>query len=246
MGAGYGRNSQFLASLAARLQPVFVPIDPGRDRPEVLRDYVRGFDEYILPLPGTAEQLARAAASFGVVFHKVPGSGADDYTFAPSAQMSLIGPEGGLVTRFSTDVNSDRLAAAWWAAERARRRPFALPVRNDPSPTDRLAGRDLDGNTHAPSISSAAGCRAAVRGGSISSWRCAFKGPTSRPSLSKVGCGARRAVPGGKAEWPRTVEPSILEARAGRSGSRREAVHTAPSRNRGSDTAATQRRSESA
>jgi hypothetical protein len=26
--------------------------------------------------------------------------------------MSLIGPEGGLVTRFSTDVNSDRLAAA--------------------------------------------------------------------------------------------------------------------------------------
>jgi hypothetical protein len=94
--------------------------------------------------------------------------------------MSRIGPEGGLVSRFSTDVNSDRLAAAWWAAERARRRPFALPVRNDPSPTDRLAGRDLDGNTHAPSISSAAGCRAAVRGGSISSWRCAFKGPTSQ------------------------------------------------------------------
>jgi hypothetical protein len=64
-----------LGPLAARIQPVFVSIDPQRDRPEALRDYVRGFDERILPLSGTAEQLARAAASFGVLFHKVPGSG---------------------------------------------------------------------------------------------------------------------------------------------------------------------------
>ena len=100
-----------LGSLAARVQPIFVSIDPQRDRPEALRDYVRGFDERILPLSGTAEQLARAATSFGVVFYKVPGSGPDDYTFAHSAQMSLIGPEGGLVARYSSDANSDLLAA---------------------------------------------------------------------------------------------------------------------------------------
>jgi protein SCO1/2 len=79
-----GALAQF-GPLAARIQPVFVSIDPQRDRPEALRDYVRGFDERILPLSGTSEQLARAAASFGVVLHKVPGSGAEDYTFAHSA-----------------------------------------------------------------------------------------------------------------------------------------------------------------
>jgi hypothetical protein len=38
--------------LAARIQPVFVSMDPQRERPEALRDYVRGFDERILPLSG--------------------------------------------------------------------------------------------------------------------------------------------------------------------------------------------------
>ena len=101
-----------LGPLAAQVQPVFVSIDPQRDTPEALREYVRNFDAGILPLSGNAEQLARAAGSVGVVFYKVPGPTPDEYTFAHSAIVTLVGPEGGIVTRFSSEAVVDDLARA--------------------------------------------------------------------------------------------------------------------------------------
>ena len=86
--------------------------DP-RDKPgQALREYVRNFDAGILPLSGNAEQLARAAGSVGVVFYKVPGPTPDEYTFAHSAIVTLVGPEGGIVTRFSSEAVVDDLARA--------------------------------------------------------------------------------------------------------------------------------------
>ena len=81
------------------MQPVFVSIDPQRDTPQSLREYVQSFDARILPLSGNAEQLARAAGSLGVVFYKEPGPTPDEYTFAHNAIVTLVGPEGGIVTR---------------------------------------------------------------------------------------------------------------------------------------------------
>jgi len=101
-----------LGPLAAQVQPVFVSIDPHRDTPKALREYVENFDARILPLSGNAEQLARAAASIGVVFYKVPGPTPDEYTFAHNAIVTLVGPEGGIVTRFSSDAVVDDLARA--------------------------------------------------------------------------------------------------------------------------------------
>jgi len=101
-----------LGPLAVQVQPVFVSIDPQRDTPNALREYVQNFDARILPLSGNAEQLARAAASVGVVFYKVSGSTPDEYTFAHNAIVTLVGPEGGIVTRFSSDAAVDDLARA--------------------------------------------------------------------------------------------------------------------------------------
>ena len=97
-----------LGPLAAQVQPLFVSIDT----PKAPREYVQNFDARILPLSGNAEQLARAAGSFGVVFYKVPGPTPDEYTFAHSAIVTLVGPEGGIFTRFSSDVMVDDLARA--------------------------------------------------------------------------------------------------------------------------------------
>ena len=99
-----------LGPLAAQVQPIFVSIDPQRETPQALREYVQNFDTRILPLSGNAEQLARAAGSFGVVFYKVPGPIPDEYTFAHNAIVTLVGPEAGIVTRFSSDAVVDDLA----------------------------------------------------------------------------------------------------------------------------------------
>ena len=100
-----------LGPLAAQVRPVFVSIDPQRDTPDALREYAQNFDARILPLSGNAEQLA-LAGSLGVVFYKVPGRTPDEYTFAHNAILTLVGPEGGIVTRFSSDAAADDLARA--------------------------------------------------------------------------------------------------------------------------------------
>jgi protein SCO1/2 len=101
-----------LGPLAAQVQPVFVSIDPHRDTPKALREYVENFDVRILTLSGNAEQLTRAAASVGGVFYKVPGPTLDEYTFAHDAIVTLVGREGGIITRFSSDAVVDDLTRA--------------------------------------------------------------------------------------------------------------------------------------
>jgi protein SCO1 len=101
-----------LGPLAAQVQVIFVSIDPQRDTPKALSEFVQHFDARILPLTGNAEQLARAAGSFGIAFYKVPGPTPNEYTFAHSAIVTLVGPEGGIVTRFSSDAVVDDLAGA--------------------------------------------------------------------------------------------------------------------------------------
>jgi protein SCO1/2 len=100
-----------LGPMAGRVQPIFVSVDPEHDTPTKLREYANDFDERILPLTGTADQLDRAAKSFGIEFFRISGSAPDDYTIAHSALITLLGPEGGLVMRISTDVSADQMAS---------------------------------------------------------------------------------------------------------------------------------------
>jgi protein SCO1/2 len=85
-----------LGPFKEQVQPIFVSLDPERDTPEVLRDNVGAFGSEILPLSGTDAQVARAAATFGVVFFRIPEERARDYTIAHSVTIHLVGPEGGL------------------------------------------------------------------------------------------------------------------------------------------------------
>jgi protein SCO1 len=99
-----------LGALAGQFQPVFITVDPQRDTPHRLREYVNQFDERILPLTGTVDQIARAAGAFGATFFEVPGSEPDNYTMAHSAILTLVGPEGGLVKRFPADASANQIA----------------------------------------------------------------------------------------------------------------------------------------
>ena len=82
----------------------FVTVDPARDTPARLRDYMANFDPGIVALTGTEEQLAAARAAFGVVIEKrvVEGSGAAYfvdhtalvYLVNPAQQVQLVYPHG--------------------------------------------------------------------------------------------------------------------------------------------------------
>lgn len=55
------------------VQVIFVSVDPERDTPALLKEYVGAFDPGFLGLTGTPEQVAAVAKEFKVFYEKVPG-----------------------------------------------------------------------------------------------------------------------------------------------------------------------------
>src|SRR6185437_4074612 len=61
-----------LGPLAAKIQPVFISIDPERDTPERVGDFARAVDPRILGLSGSAAEIAAVAKEYRVFFRKDP------------------------------------------------------------------------------------------------------------------------------------------------------------------------------
>lgn len=73
------------------IQPLFVTVDPERDRGAVLRDFTAAFDKRLIGLTGPPGQIAAAAEALGIEYQKV-FAGNDDYVIDHSSLLSLIGP----------------------------------------------------------------------------------------------------------------------------------------------------------
>ncbi|WP_170076242.1 SCO family protein [Defluviimonas denitrificans] len=90
---------------ADRLVVALITVDPDRDTPEALADYVSNFDPRIIGLTGSAEQVEKAAADFRVKYARVPRDDGD-YTMDHTAGVFLFHPDG----RFASiiDFHEDR------------------------------------------------------------------------------------------------------------------------------------------
>lgn len=78
----------------ARVQPVFVSVDPQRDTPEVLKAYAQAFGDDVLALRGDDAQTKAAAQAFKVFYAKVPGKTADTYTIDHTAGSYVFDTQG--------------------------------------------------------------------------------------------------------------------------------------------------------
>ena len=76
---------------AEDIQPLFVTVDPERDRGPALAAFTAAFDRRIVGLTGSDKQIADAAKMFGVEYNKVL-QGSDDYAIDHSTTLSLVGP----------------------------------------------------------------------------------------------------------------------------------------------------------
>ena len=75
---------------AKHIQPLFITVDPERDRGLLLRTFTQAFDKRLVGLGGSVEQVRGSRPGLGVVFEKVvQGS---DYTIDHSAAYTLIDP----------------------------------------------------------------------------------------------------------------------------------------------------------
>lgn len=73
-------------------QVVMVSVDPARDTPEKLAEYITFFDDSFVGVTGDFQQLMRLTRQLNVAFRKVTQG--DDYTIDHSANMVLIDPAG--------------------------------------------------------------------------------------------------------------------------------------------------------
>jgi protein SCO1/2 len=79
-----------------KLQAVFITVDPERDTPEVLKDYMANFDPSFLALIPTLETLPALAKNFKIYYKKVPGPTPTSYTMDHQAGTYMYDTEGRL------------------------------------------------------------------------------------------------------------------------------------------------------
>ncbi|MBW6396533.1 SCO family protein [Roseomonas sp. HJA6] len=102
-----------------RVTPVFISIDPERDTPAAMADYVSRFHPRMVGLTGSAEQVAQAARAYRVYYAKVQPRDSTDYLMDHSSFIYFVGPDGRVRSLFRPETTPEAIAAAVNAQLRA-------------------------------------------------------------------------------------------------------------------------------
>ena len=88
-----------LGDKAAKVVPIFITVDPERDDPKTMGEYVKSFGPNFVGLTGSPEAIAAAAKAYRVAYAKVENKeNKDNYTIDHSALAYLMGPDGQYIT----------------------------------------------------------------------------------------------------------------------------------------------------
>lgn len=93
---GMAEALKLLGGDAAKVQVLFVTVDPERDTQQLLAQYVPVFNPSFLGLYADAQTIARTAQEFRVFYKKQPGSTPTTYTVDHSAGSYVYDPQGRL------------------------------------------------------------------------------------------------------------------------------------------------------
>jgi protein SCO1/2 len=101
-----------LGPVAARVQPLFITVDPARDTPAVVKQYAAAFGPRIVGLTGTVEEIAKVAREYRVYYaeHRT-GPGTNDYSMDHSSVLYLMDPNGAFLAPVRADESGDEIAA---------------------------------------------------------------------------------------------------------------------------------------
>ena len=97
---------------AEKIQPVFVSVDPERDTPDILAQYVQAFHPSFIGLTGSLEQVQQIADAYKVYFSKVEDEdSALGYLVDHSGYIYLMDPKGEYLAHFPHNVAEQTLSA---------------------------------------------------------------------------------------------------------------------------------------
>jgi protein SCO1/2 len=100
-----------LGANAKAVAPVFITVDPARDTPQVLKNYVKLFDSRLVGLTGTPQQIADVAKRYHVYYARAGDGNSANYTMDHSSFLYLMDPSGHFAALFRPGMSPDDLAA---------------------------------------------------------------------------------------------------------------------------------------
>ena len=107
------RALEALGPAGESVVPLLITIDPARDTPDALASYVALFDERLIGLTGTDEEIAAVADAYRVFYARAPDTGqTTTYLMDHSAYIYLMAPTGENLVVFPQGVGPERMAEA--------------------------------------------------------------------------------------------------------------------------------------
>ncbi len=102
--AGLKAFEKVSPDLAAKIQPIFITVDPQRDTQQVLKQFVSAFHPRAIGLTGSEAEIADATKKFAVYSARVEGSAPDAYLMSHSQTPYLMAPDGKPLAILPADI----------------------------------------------------------------------------------------------------------------------------------------------
>lgn len=95
----------------AKVQPIFITIDPERDTPEQIKTFLSNFNPAFVGLTGTNDEIAQVANAYRIFYKKAEGDDLQEYQMDHSAYIYLMDANGKYVTHFRHEQPVEEIIA---------------------------------------------------------------------------------------------------------------------------------------
>jgi protein SCO1/2 len=99
------------ADLAAKIQPLFISVDPERDTPEVMKEYVSLFHPRLIGLTGSVAQIDDVKKNYRIYAAKVKPEASTEYTVDHSSFIYFMSPQGQLLGIYRSTDSAEMITA---------------------------------------------------------------------------------------------------------------------------------------
>lgn len=110
IGAGLRQFEGSDPARAAKVVPIFITVDPARDTPPVLRQFVANFHPRLIGLTGSEDEIARVAREYGISYARGDGTGGG-YLMNHTRYAILYGPAGEPIAIIPHDEGPNGVAS---------------------------------------------------------------------------------------------------------------------------------------
>lgn len=103
---------ELLGPDANDIQPLFITVDPERDTPAILKDFIEPFHPRLIGLTGTAEAVSEVAEAYKMYYRRAEFEDVDGYGIDHMNIFYLMGPDGAYVAHFLSPTSPKDVAEA--------------------------------------------------------------------------------------------------------------------------------------